>query len=1157
MEPLPEQIDGYRILEPLGEGGMGAVYKVESPVLQGPVALKWLGPGVTKTSLDRLRFEREFNLASKCDHPYLVKAYHYGVYQERPYYTMELVRGRPLGAALNPEGRPFTPDRLPLTAEVVTKLLEGLDYIHQRSIIHRDLKPENVLVEEGGDPRILDFGLARVQSLVGELAAYTRQKLTLPGTVVGTVHYMSPEQLTEQDLDARADLFALGVILYELLCGELPFTGPPVEVLTGIINRAPRPPSQLAPDLPSELEELVLRLLAKHPADRFSSAGETLDQWLSATSGRRLSVAGRRRVEGPEDLYAPRLVGRRRQLQAFIDSLGRFAQGGSGLLWVTGSGGVGKTRFLEECGVQARTRGFHPIWGRAFEMESLPYQVWIPALRWAVSEAWGPELEPFRKILSPLLPELETTTERTPHSFEKAQLFEGMSRLLQAAGRRGALIYLEDLHWCEPASLEFLQFLTRSLEPTSLLLVATYREGELELFGALKETVETLAPASEQLRLEPLEEAETREMAGSMLGRELHPSSGAEIYRQTGGNPLFVEEVVKAALIDGSLQEQEGVWRFSTVRGSVPATVRDVLTPLLEAVGPQEMDILRCASILGYEFEFTVLAEISKVPELELLDRLLRLVERGVLAEASDHDFRFRSRVLLELVEETVSHSDRRRLHLAAARALTTMGSHQVRELAHHFEQAGEATEAAGHLLKAAAQAANAFAYGSALELYRRAQALPQAATAGSRVDEKIADVLYQMGQSSEAQAAYLALLSRSNEKLEQARLYQKLGDCWQRSGDYRQAYTSLSTALKLLGVETGRQLVDSLGLWPQWLLLKFAQGSSQSSVEVCRQLHRTLQRQLSVLFFLRKEGWVQESFHLARLQQQVARKLESDEVEAQAEFFLAFAAMQTGTDPTPHLDKAAMLTRGLKVSPYKALCLRNVGFVYLLSGHEEQAEEYCLECLELCQKLGDRHGLAQAHMVLCALNLHLASFEEALEHARKILDQTGENDLPTFRSAAHSYLARASAQMGLPEEAEEHLAEACRIGDPLELPYLDLLLHVARVWTYCDTGRYRECLDSAREGLRFCDRLKALPYYRLTIQCAGVWAMVAWKKLGGLPRELEKKLPARLKRFRQDAKGGGFRQFILVGRDLAEGTIDPERAFKHGRQLRLGHQGT
>jgi serine/threonine protein kinase/lipopolysaccharide biosynthesis regulator YciM len=271
----------YRPLEKLGEGGMGVVYLAEDTLLDRRVALKLLTARRDDEHY-RSRFFREARAASKLNHPNIATIYDYGTTtDEKPFIVLELVSGKTLDTLL--EAGPLTLER---GVEVVESVADALAEAHKHGVIHRDIKPSNVAVTDSGKVKVLDFGLAKQVSLTDssqfEAAA---SKQTLPGMLIGTPLYMSPEQAKGLDLDARSDLFALGSLLYECLTGRAAFAAEgAIEICTRIIHSDPQPPSEINPRVPPELDRITLKALAKEPAARYQSAEDMrgdLNQVLS------------------------------------------------------------------------------------------------------------------------------------------------------------------------------------------------------------------------------------------------------------------------------------------------------------------------------------------------------------------------------------------------------------------------------------------------------------------------------------------------------------------------------------------------------------------------------------------------------------------------------------------------------------------------------------------------------------------------------------------------------------------------------------------------------------------------------------------------------------------------------------------------------------
>jgi hypothetical protein len=256
----------FEILSVLGSGGMGVVYKARDRELDDLVALKMLKRDVAGDTALVGRLKTELKLARKITHPNVLRTFDFGEIDGLSFISMEYVRGVTLRSLLEESGR------LPYAAalRLARQLLSGLAAAHALEILHRDIKPENVILDSGGSLKLMDFGLARPVTRVE--AGQTKE-----GWIVGTPHYLSPEQIEAKEPDKRADVYACGVVLFELFTGELPFTGDaPMDILMKHLRQAPPQPRDLWPDMPAPLEALILRALAKDPAERPADAGALL-----------------------------------------------------------------------------------------------------------------------------------------------------------------------------------------------------------------------------------------------------------------------------------------------------------------------------------------------------------------------------------------------------------------------------------------------------------------------------------------------------------------------------------------------------------------------------------------------------------------------------------------------------------------------------------------------------------------------------------------------------------------------------------------------------------------------------------------------------------------------------------------------------------------
>jgi hypothetical protein len=744
---LPET--RYQLLRKLGAGGMGEVWLATDRERGNEVAVKRMrfGADAPETQSDRLRFKREFLVLSQLDHPGIVKVFDFGESGEDLYYTMEHVAGWPLQEYLagghwlappDPSSRYFeTAAGLARVWKIAEEALAILASLHARALVHRDLKPDNLLVDESGTVRLIDFGLAKDTA--------DAARLTQTGGVVGTPSYLSPEQIRAQPLDGRADLYALGVILYELTTGALPFRGNSVSsVLQAHLQQAAAAPRERNARIKPLHSALILRLLAKEPSGRPASALETLR--LLREAGEHSSQAGENTMTRslndatgaapppPELLIAP-YTGNVAARAAVLEVCDRLLRGDGGALLIGGPQGSGKSRLGDEARAFAADHGF-TVWAGAARSEgALAGQLFQGLFAAAMLERqpaamaqWLGEEGPVLALDFPALRRLPGLEAVRPPALEPAaereRLLRAMHQFFSRAARQGPLLLLlEDLQWADPLSLELTAHLLNNFTggaatgQPQLLLIASHHDDAAALAGGLGGWLDRLAGARvKRLTLQPLARDELARLLGAALGSsEPAPEAFAQrLHELTGGNPFFALETVKAQIAEGKLARgADGGWDYSgwlaraRKGGDTPALAGGLDSALrrrLEGLPDEAREALRAAALMGRQFAFAWWPAVAELNEGKLLDIADRAIRQGILLEGDNEQLRFAHDLLRAALIQELSGLRKRRMHGKIVEAIEAGGEvdAHIELLAEHALEAKLADEAPYYVIRAA-----------------------------------------------------------------------------------------------------------------------------------------------------------------------------------------------------------------------------------------------------------------------------------------------------------------------------------------------------------------------------------------------------------------------------------------------------------------------
>jgi eukaryotic-like serine/threonine-protein kinase len=702
-QPPSRIVNRYTVLEKLGEGGMGAVYRARDRLTSQYVAIKRIRvttpdlPGATTVITSAamqlaatqpagaapllFALAREFRTLASMRHPHVISVLDYGFEGSRePFFTMELLSGaRPLSDAIAGATRE---QRIRLLLQI----LQALTYVHRRGVLHRDLKPANVLVLGGGDDaciKVLDFGIACLRDQASQSA------------LAGTVAYMAPELFGGEAPSAATDLWAVGVMAHEAMLGVHPIAARgAAEIMDAHLGAEPIFSEDAR--LPPELASVLRRALARSPGDRYPDAASFAHD-LARAAG--LPSPAETAEIRESFLSAAAFIGRAPELAALLAALDE-ARAGRGSIWlVGGESGVGKSRLLDELRTHALVGGTRVVRGQAVDAGGAAYQVWRAALR---ALCLAEELDDLDAgVLRIAVPDIDALLERRVPNPPEIDVEGALTRFLLTveelllAQRAPLVLLLEDLQWAEPASLALLRHLSRTAPRAPLLVIGSYRDDE-------RADLPAELPVARRLPLRRFSAGEIASLGASMLGDAGRRADVVTfLERETEGNAFFVVEVVRA------LAQEAGALAWIGADG-VPARivaggVRAVLGRQLGRVPAEARPLLHAAAVHGRELDLAVLRTLQGDPGR--VDADLAACVSASVVEVSEDRWRFTHDKLREALLEELAVDERvawhRRIGDAIERAHPGELDAQAAVLAYHFEQAGDLEREAAHRVRA------------------------------------------------------------------------------------------------------------------------------------------------------------------------------------------------------------------------------------------------------------------------------------------------------------------------------------------------------------------------------------------------------------------------------------------------------------------------
>jgi eukaryotic-like serine/threonine-protein kinase len=1011
----------YQLHEPLGKGGMGIVYRATDRLTGQIVALKQV-TGLTENrelSTDdestefRLALAREFKVLASLRHPHIITVLDYGFDEQRqPFFTMELLDEAQSFLVAGQE------KSLDDQIELLIRVLQALAYLHRRAILHRDLKPSNVLVAADGQVKVLDFGLAEESQQSKE--------------IMGTLAYMAPEILHGQQATEAADLYAIGIMTYELLAGRHPFdTSTPPRLIEGMLHTAPdlvplfklekgeatgkidrhdainvtkigddtvdiektvpiaKPESSpdtiiVTPiesgnlDISSHtdlsasksLAAIVATLLAKLPTERYRDAYDVIADLSSAMQRPMPEESAAIRESF---LQAATFVGRAAEFSQLETALTATIEGKGSAWLIGGESGVGKSRLLDELRTHALVQGVTVLRGQAVSGGGLPYEVWRDPLRRLIFTTQINDLE--AGILKDLVPDVDDLLERT---IPDAMAVEGTAYQQRLLGTiislfqrqtQPILILLEDLQWANE-SLDIVRVLTGIVGELPLLIVGNYRHDE-------RPSLPEELPSMQLLKLERLDRQSIAALSASMLGESGRDKPVIDLLqRETEGNVFFLVEVVRALAEEAGRLDNVG--RVSLPQHVFAGGIQTVIQRRLARVPQEGQSLLRLAAIAGRELDLEILKQVDATVDL---DEWLTSCNNSAVLEVQDGEWRFAHDKLREATLATIPDLSRPNLHRQIATAIEAAypdSPQQAVALALHWRNAGDAAKEFRYACQAGDYGLHLSTFSDAIAHFERAlELLPGITTLDSDPLRLRADLLVKLGGARKYTGDYLAATSDLEAAL---KLWTTIGD----QVGIAQSLLELAELAYYQGdfVKATQHCEDSL---TRYRAIPNEQGTA-----------RALDR-LGMIAF--EQGDYATAVRLSEEGLGLSRTMSDMQGMASAINTLGMTAFAQGdyVVATHYFQESLTTARASGERRKAANVLLNLGSAAGEQGDLAGARRYFEEGLEICRTIGEQRGVA---LILENLGFvaqlegdyakAVASFEESLEISRAIGNRSG-----------------------------------------------------------------------------------------------------------------------------------------------------------------------
>ena len=1076
-----KKIKHYNILDRIGMGGMGEVFRAEDTLLERPVAIKIMHNHLSQDSENVDRLIREAKAAAKLVHPNVVTIHEIGEADFGHYIVMEYIDGVSLSDFLyNHES--IDQER---AVNFTIQILKALNIAHKASILHRDIKAENILITQDDQVKVLDFGIARVTK---------QDNLTKNGEILGTIDYMAPEQMLGDDIDERCDLYAVGMVLYQLLTRVLPFkSSNTVQILFNKLNEEPASPSSINPKINRELDAIVLKAIHKKPSERWQSAEDfisVLSDFIDQLHRDKIKPAVEpinfdldfeedgNKINTLKNVF----IGRQKEFKKLVNIFNDVKIGRGQPVVIKGEAGIGKSSLASKLRSYAEYNNAYVIYGASLYKEGMDaYLPFIDGLRDFFSRDNSKLTEDDRnELISQVrkqVPDLSVfmdrfttdlmqTTKKKKGNSKKSQdsLLENIIHLFSMISTLHPLVLIiDDMQWADVASLRLFHYMAKRISKHRIMLIGISRTDRYDLQDEGKPTywVDTLKRMSREDLLNTLDlDYLSKEDSDQLIDQSLQNTAFSEefylgLYEATRGNPFFIIETLKSLQANERIIQKNARWIDLDVdfKMDVPERVEDIFIRRLSCINEKERELLQIASVIGYKFDPVLLSYITEIKKIEVLKTLTRMEKSYEIVKGTENDYKFEHPLLADLLYQEMPKAMVKEYHLLIAEQMGKIYKGEygslVGDVAEHYRKGQNYAKAIPLLYKAGIRSFDMSAYREAGLYYENLiQSMQIENYDNDSIIPKV-ELYFQLGICYEEtgkwdlgieiydKLSHLAFEARNfsryvNAIMRIGRIYDKLGN-WTEAMKYYDRCLELADTYDVDDIKS--RIYNNIGI------NCFHKGDFDSALDYFQEtlsVSKSEQALFDKAHAYTNIGIIANILHgpnsvaLENFNKALAiyedKQSKANIARVYQNMGMVYSDKRDWAHAVEAFEKCLQIAEETQEKQLRVLTYLNLGKTYALQGTILKAKTFSDKALKMFKRMNDILGIAEAYHVLGIIYSHENDFARAEKFLSESIKINKEKDYKEGLAETYVTYAKLHLDNGLIDRAKENYMKAINI---------------------------------------------------------------------------------------------------------------------------------